>query len=114
MKKRVLRTTKIEIDTAKPDQDNWIRASVQEVVVDYSTLKVESESVTVNTIFRPMSKVALETVSFKSPITGEDHTLYIADIAVAIKHAMIGWMLNDIPSSFDSENGLVVIDDNAS
>ena len=31
---KAIRTTKIEIDTAKTNQDNWIRASVQEVEVD--------------------------------------------------------------------------------
>jgi hypothetical protein len=104
-------TTKIEIDTAKANQDNWIRASVQEIEVDSQSLKIHSESVTVHTVFRPVSKVALEQVQFKSPVTGEEYTLYIADLADAIKMAMIGWMVNDIPCRFDPKTQLVVIDD---
>jgi hypothetical protein len=108
---KAVRTTKIEIDTAKANQDNWIRASVQEIEVDSQSLKIESESVTVHTVFRPLSKVALEQVQFKSPVTGESYNLYIADLAEAIKMAMIGWMVTDIPCHFDPETQLVVIDD---
>ena len=68
---KAIRTTKIEIDTAKANQDNWIRASVQEVEVDPQALKIHSESVTVHTVFRPVSKVALEQIQFVSPVTGE-------------------------------------------
>jgi len=108
---KAIRTTKIEIDTAKASQDNWIRASVQEVEVDSQTLEIKSESVTVHTVFRPVSNVALEHIQFVSPVTGEAYTLYIADLAEAIKVAMVGWMVNDIPCHFDPATNLVVIDD---
>lgn len=108
---KAIRTTKIEIDTAKTNQDNWIRASIQEVEVDAETLEIKSESVTVHTVFRPVSKVALEKIQFVSPVTGEVHALYIADLAEAIKVAMVGWMVNDIPCHFDPKTNLVVIDD---
>jgi len=108
---KAIRTTKIEIDTAKANQDNWIRASVQEVEVDADTLEIKSESVTVHTVFRPVSKVALEKIQFVSPVTGAVHELYIADLAEAIKVAMVGWMVNDIPCHYDPTTNLVVIDD---
>lgn len=108
---KAIRTTKIEIDTAKANQDNWIRASVQEVGVDSETLEIKSESVTVHTVFRPVSKVAFEQIQFVSPITGAARALYIADLAEAIKVAMVGWMVNDIPCHFDPVTNLVVIDD---
>jgi hypothetical protein len=108
---KAVRTTKIEIDTAKANQDNWIRASVQEVEVDSQTLEIKSESVTVHTVFRPVSKVALEQIQFVSPVTGEVYALYIADLAEAIKVAMVGWMVGDIPCHFDPVTNLVVIDD---
>lgn len=107
------RTTKIEIDTAKANQENWIRASLQEVEIDPVTLRIQSESVTMHTIFRQVSKVALEQIEFVSPVTGEVYALYIADLAEAIKVAMVGWMVADIPCSFDPETQLVVIDDSA-
>lgn len=110
---KALRTTKIEIDTAKADQDNWIRASIQQVEVDSQSLKIMSESVTVHTVFRPVSKVALEKIQFISPVTGEVHALYIADIAEAIKVAMVGWMVTDIPCVYDPNTQLVVINDSA-
>lgn len=108
---KAIRTTKIEIDTAKANQDNWIRASIQEVEVDPESLEIKSESVTVHTVFRPVSKVALEQIQFVSPVTGEVYSLYIADLAEAIKVAMVGWMVNDIPCHFDPATNLVVIDD---
>lgn len=108
---KAIRTTKIEIDTAKTNQDNWIRASIQEVEVDSQTLEIKSESVTVHTVFRPVSKVALEKIQFVSPVTGEVHALYIADLAEAIKVAMVGWMVADTPCRFDPVTNLVVIDD---
>lgn len=63
------------------------------------------------TVFRPVSKVALEKIQFISPVTGEVHALYIADLAEAIKVAMVGWLVNDIPCHFDPKTNLVVIDD---
>lgn len=110
---KALRTTKIEIDTAKADQDNWIRASIQQVEVDPQSLKILSESVTVHAVFRQVSKVALEQLEFVSPITGEVHKLYVADIAQAIKVTMVGWMVTDIPCTYEPSTELVVINDNA-
>lgn len=108
---RALRTTKIEIDTAKANQDNWIRASIQEVDVDTQSLEIKSESVTVHTVFRQVSKVALETINFKSPVTGEIYTLFVADIAEAIKVTMVGWMVDDIPCTFDPDTQVVMLND---
>jgi hypothetical protein len=58
-----------------------------------------------------VSDVAIETVSFVDPVTGQPVTLSVAGIAIAIKTKMIDWMEKDQAATYDPESDLVVIND---
>jgi hypothetical protein len=106
-----IRVTQIEIDTARPSQDNWIRAHIQELEIDNDG-SVGVERIASREIYRRMSGSILgELHTFPDPHTGELMTLSVAQIAVGIKAAMIKWVTEDFDANFDAESGWIYLND---
>jgi len=104
-----LRTGKIEIDTQKIDDVQWIVATIQNVKIESSDGSLVSEHFRDGKIFRKVADVALETVTITDPVTGVTMTLSVAGMGTAIKAMMIKWILEDNPnSSYDNKLGMVV------
>lgn len=106
--KKALRTGKIEIDTQKINEAQWIVATIQSLDLDNDN-KILSEDFRDGKIFKKVTDVALETVTITDPVTQQEITLSVAGLGTAIKAILIKWILEENPNStYDAEIGMVI------
>lgn len=108
--KNGLRTGKIEIDTLKPKDVQWVSATIQHLELDdkgnITSIKLNSDR-----LYRRVDKVATEMQTFVDPLTGESHTMSIAGIATGIAAFLNHWITEDNPGTSYCEGcGMVVKD----
>lgn len=111
MSKITLRATRIVIDNARPGEPNWVSANIQKVEVDDDG-KVISEEIAKRSIFRRIDRgMAIEEHTFVDPTSGKEMTLNVAQIAAAVRKAVINWELETFDSHYDHETDSVVLND---
>ena len=108
--KRVIRTGIIEINSAKPNDKQWVSAKIQRYELDNDN-NYTSESAREERMYRRIDRVAMETVDYVNPLTGETKTIAVAELGVAIKNFMSKWMLEDYDATYDPELDVVVLND---
>lgn len=106
-----IRTEVIEIDLIEPDGIQWVTASIQKVQLDADD-KVTSIVSKDGKMYRRVDKVIFEQIKFTDPVTQQEITMSVAGLGVAIKSAMVAWMLEDNPNAhYEAETDLVILDE---
>lgn len=106
-----IRTEVIEIDLIEPDGIQWVTASIQKVQLDADN-KIISVVAKDDKMYRRIDKVIFEQITFIDPITQQEITMTIAGLGVAIKTAMVAWMIENNPNAhYEAETDLVILDE---
>ena len=111
--KLAIRASKIEIDTLQASGTKWVSAILQTLELDENNV-VSSVRARDKKLYRKVSDVALETVTFVDPVTGVETTISVAGIGEAIKAIMVKWMMEDHNATYDPTIDLVVLNDTSS
>lgn len=106
--KEAIRVGRIEIDTVDIGGPQWITANIQRLELDAAN-NITSTRTRDKKLYRKVTDVAMETVTINDPVTGQPVTISVAGIGTAIKTAMITWMMEDNPSTYDPDADLVIL-----
>ena len=100
------RAFKLGIEIPKPDSVPIIRAEIHHVTEDGD--RAVFISGTQAEIFRRMSDVYAEPVTFVCPLTGEEVTTTVAAITAGVTQAVRNWMTTEIEGEFDEQGRFIV------
>ena len=90
-----IRAQKIEIDMPKDGSEPWIRVIVQEIIDDQNDNLPAQMIDRYAQMYRRLSKVQAQMVTFVDPLTQQEHTVSIAGIAVAMTVGVQEWLVED-------------------
>ena len=103
-----VRASKIEIDIPTPDSIPVIRIRVQKVVYDENG-KVVQTVPRVTEIYKPLTTVAMDNISYKSPVSNEVNEVFMAELAEAVKAATAVYISEKYGIEPD-ENNMIWVD----
>ena len=99
----------LSFELPRVDSDVVIRAEIHQVTEQSG--EVTFTTGTTNEIFRRLSDVATESVTFFDPVRQTNHTISVAALAQAVTQSVRAWMAEDIPGGQFNDDQKYIIEE---
>lgn len=100
------RTFRLTFEMPRPDSEVTIRAQIHHVTENEGL--AEFISGTQEELFRRLSAIAIDSVKFSDPISGQQYEASVAAIANAVTQIVRAWFPQEFEGEFNSDNKYVV------